>query len=99
MMLSDILGQKATEFGRSLNIADHIIRTSQVILIVAASISLILSRRIALKLFLICVLLSLFSLLFVGKWAISFLGPPFSLLILVLVYGYVYWLNRRGYLH
>jgi len=44
-------------------------------------------------------LLSLFSTIFIGKWGISFLGGLFSLLILALVYFYVYWLKRHGFLH
>ena len=96
MMLSG--NMTAPESIHGINIFDHIIRISQVVLILAASIFLILSKRIALKLFLICLLIGLFSFVFVGKWAVTFIGFPFSLLILTLVYGYVYFLNRHGYL-
>lgn len=99
MMLSGILGKDATEFWRSLNIADHIIRIFQVLLITGASLFFIFLKRIAVKLFLISLLLSLFSTVFIAKWAITFLGGLPSLIILALVYSYAYWLNRRGFLH
>jgi hypothetical protein len=99
MMSIGVLGAEATEFIRSLNIADKLIRASQVILIVAASITLILRRRITLKLVLINIFMSLSSFLFVAKWSISFLGGVPGILILIFVYAYTYWLNRRGYLH
>ncbi len=68
------------------------------ILIAVASLFLMFLRRIALKLFLVSLVLSLFSTVFVGKWGISFLSG-FSVIILALVYCFIYWINRRGFLH
>ena len=98
-MLSGMLGKEATDFWQSLNIADHIVRTSQVILIVIASLFLIFLKRIAVRLFLISLLLSLFSTLFIGKWGITFLAGLPSVIMLALVYFYAYWINRRRFLH
>lgn len=99
LMKSGLMGQQATEFERSLSAVDHIMRTAQVILIVAASVSLILARRIAVPLFLISLFVSLFSCLLIRKWSISFLGAPDSLVAIGLVCGYVCWLSRKGLLH
>jgi hypothetical protein len=98
MMSQGVLGSEATEFIRSLNIADKLIRTAQVILIVIASITLLLRRRITLQLVLISVFFSLISFLFIAKWSISFLGGIPGILILSFVYAYAYWLNKRGLL-
>lgn len=94
MMQSGHLGQEATDFGRSLNIIDHVIRTSQVVIVVAASIALILLKRFAIKLFLVCLLISLIAFMFVEKWGISFLPPT----MMLPVFGYVYLINRYNFL-
>jgi len=94
MTITGKLGPEATEFYSSLNVLDHMVRLLQVLLAVAASITLILFRQISKKLFGICLLISVISFLFISKWSITFLPFP----ILILVYIYVYWLNRRGYL-
>ncbi len=98
MMSAGVLGKEATDFYHSLNIADKLIRASQVILIVIASISLLLRRRITLKLILISISISLISFLFFERWSISFLGGIPGILYLTIVYAYAYWLNRRGIL-
>lgn len=101
LMMSGKLGQEATDFGHSLNIFDHIIRTLQVLLIFTASLALILMRRLAVQLFLLSLLIStgtfIIALFGYGKWAISFLGIPSGILILVTIYLYIRWLNKRGY--
>jgi hypothetical protein len=99
MMSLGALGADATQFIQSLNIVDKLIRFAQVILIIVASITLILRRRITLKLMLISILLSLVSFLVLFKWSISFLGGISGITILLFVSGYSYWLDKRGYLH
>jgi hypothetical protein len=98
MMSVGVLGKEAADFYNSLNIAEKLIRASQVFLIVATSITLLLKRRITLKLVLISISISLISFLFFEKWSISFLGGIPGLLYLTIVYAYAYWLNRRGVL-
>jgi hypothetical protein len=98
MMSIGVLGAEATEFYRSLNIADKLIRAIPVILMLLASITLLCRRRITLKLVLICILASFISFLFISKWSISFLAGASGILMLVLVYAYAYWLDRRGFL-
>ena len=93
------LGNELTKFYESLNIADHIIRTSQVLLVVVASFTLLFFRKIALILFLISIAVSLISTFLVGKWGISFLGDLSGLILLLIVYAYAFFLSRRGYLH
>lgn len=99
MAPSGILGDEATKFYQNLNIADHIIRSFQVILIVVASVALLIFRKVALKLILVSIIFSLISFLFIGNWGISFLGGLSGLLLLMIIYGYAYILNRRGFLH
>ncbi len=99
MARSGFLGDEATKLYQSLNIADHIIRSFQVLLIVVASVALLIFKKVALKLILVNIIFSLISFLFVGNWAISFLGGLSGLLLLIIVYGYAYFLNRRGFLH
>jgi hypothetical protein len=94
MMITGKIGNKATEFYLSLNVIDHIVRMAQVIIVVIASGSLTLSRRIATKLFLVNLIISLAAFMFRSKWGISFL--PF--IFLVVVYGYAYLINRYGFL-
>ena len=98
MTWSGMLGKEATDFWETLNIADRIIRTSQVVLILIASLFFIFMRRIAVRLFLVSFVLSLFSTVFVKKWGISFLGGD-SVVTLAIVCLYAYWINRRGFLH
>ena len=93
-MLTGKLGSKATEFGQSLSILDHIARTSQVVVIIVASVSLLLLRRMALKLYLANLIASVVCFLFIGKWGITFLTP----LPLIVAYAYTYWINRIGFL-
>jgi hypothetical protein len=97
MMFSGTLGKDALDFYQCLSVADHAIRTSQVILIIVASLFLIFLKRIALKLFIASFLVSLFSTIFVYKWGISFLAGS-SLLILAPVCCFVYWINHKGFL-
>ncbi len=99
MARSGFLGDEATKLYQSLHIADHIIRSFQVLLIVVASVALLIFKKVALKLILVNIIFSLISFLFVGNWAISFLGGLSGLLLLIIVYGYAYFLNRRGFLH
>ena len=99
MARSGLLGDEATKFYQSLNITDHVIRSFQVLLIVVASIALLIFKKVALKLILVSIIFSLISFLFVGNWGISFLGGPSGLLSLIIIYGYAYFLNRRGFLH
>lgn len=94
LMQTGQLGKEATDFGRSLNGIDQIIRSSQVVIVVAASIALILSKRLAIKLFLVCLLISLIAFLFIEKWGISFLPPT----VMLPVFGYVYLINRYKFL-
>ena len=98
MARSGHLGNEATKFYQSLNVTDHIIRSSQVLLIVVASGLLLFFRKVTLKLILVSIILSLVSFVLVGKWAISFLGASDGLLLLIIVYIYAYFLNRRGFL-
>ncbi|MHB8883445.1 MAG: hypothetical protein ACYC69_18310 [Thermodesulfovibrionales bacterium] len=93
------LGNELMKFYQNLNVADHIIRSAQVILIVVASIALLLFRNMARILILISIIFSLVSSFLIDKWAISFLGWPSGLLILVIVYIYAYFLKRQGFLH
>jgi hypothetical protein len=93
------LGNEATAFYQSLNIFDHIVRSSQVLLIVVATILLLLFRRVSLKLILSSILLSIVTTLFAVSWAISFLAGLWGIIMLAALYGYAYFLNRRGYLH
>ena len=51
MTYSGMLGKEATDFWQTLSIADHVVRTSQVILITTAAFLFIFMRRIAVKLF------------------------------------------------
>ena len=99
MARSGQLGNEASKFYESLNVADHIIRSAQVLLIVVASILLLFFRKVALKLILVSILLSLISSILVGKWGISFLGGLSGLILLLIVYAYSFFLSRHGYLH
>ncbi len=92
-----LLGNEITTFYESLNVVDHIVRIAQVILIVVASILLLFSRKVALKLLLVSTAISLLTFLFIGKWGISFLGG--GLLFLIPICGYAYFLDRKGFLH
>jgi hypothetical protein len=94
MMNKGLLGKEVTEFNRSLTVIDHIIRTAQIVIVVAASISLILLRRLANYLFLICLIISLIAFLFGTRWQISFLPP----IILLPICVYTYLINRYGFL-
>jgi hypothetical protein len=94
MMASGKLGSKPTEFYQSLTILDHIVRTSQVLIVITASVALLLQKRIAVKLYLANLLISIICILVIGKWGITFITP----LPVIVVYTYVYWLNRLGYL-
>lgn len=96
---SQVLGDEATKFYQSLNVADHVIRSSQVILIVAASGLLLFFRIIAMKLILISILISFISTALISKWGISFLGGLEGLLLLTIVFVYTYLIYRRGFLH
>ena len=98
MIAIGVLGAEASEFYRSLNIADKLARVLQVMLMFIASITLLFRRRITLKLVLITILISLISFLFISKWTISFLAGVNGILMMVLVYAYAYWLDRRGFL-
>ena len=99
MARSGQLGNEATKFYESLNVADHIIRSSQVLLIVVASLLLLFFRKVALKLVLVSIVLSLVSSILIGKWGISFLGGLSGLILLLIVYTYASVLNWRGFLH
>lgn len=94
LMISGKLGPKPVEFYQSLNIFDHFVRTSQVLIVIAASVLLLLQRRIALKLYLANLAASIVCILFIGKWGITFLIP----LPLLVVCAYTYFINRLGYL-
>lgn len=94
LMMTGRLRKDAIDFYHSLNFVDHIVRAGQVGLVVVASVFLILSRRVAAKLFFICLMFSLAAFAFRGKWGISFL----PLVITAAAYGYVYLLNKYGYL-
>jgi hypothetical protein len=94
LMIAGKLGPKPIDFYRSLNLLDHIVRTSQVLIAIAASVFLILQKRIALKLYLVNLTVSFIFILFVGKWSITFLIP----LSLIIVCTYTYLINRLGYL-
>ena len=98
MMMTGQLGKEPTDFFNSLNILDHIARIAQVLFIVAASICLILKKKIVLKLLYILVALSLFSTIVIGKWGITFLAGFIPLFILAIVTFYAYWLNKKDYL-
>ena len=65
----------------------------------AASITLILRRRILLKLILISIVLSLVSFLDRCEMVNKFSGGISGISILIFFYGYSYWLNKRGYLY
>lgn len=78
-----------------LSLVDHIVGFSQVVLSVAASMALLLLRRVAVTLFLVCTLLSALAVVFVREWGVSFL-PPFMPGLLCVC---AYWLQRRGFLH
>ncbi len=97
MASAGMLGEEVTAFWQSLNTVDQVVRTSQVILIVVASIFLIFLKQIAVRLLLASLLLSLFSAVFVDKWGISFLAGP-SVIMLTLVCCYTCWISRRGFL-
>lgn len=99
MARSGQLGNEATKFYESLNIADHIIRSLQVLLIVVSSFLLLFFRKSVLKLMLVSIVLSLVSSILIGRWGISFLGGLYGLILLLIVYAYAYVLNRRGFLH
>lgn len=94
-----LLGEEATQFFGSLSLVDHVIRTSQVILIDTASILLVFRRRVARVLFWTCFVLGLVSTLLNGKWVITFLGGPGGLLLLGVVLAYAHWLTRRQLLN
>jgi hypothetical protein len=94
MVMSGQLGQKILSFYDSLNSFDHFIRVFQVLLALAASITLILYRKTAQILFGISLIMSFISYILIPKWAITFLPFP----ILIPVFLYTYWLSRRGYL-
>ncbi|MGA2525951.1 MAG: hypothetical protein ABSF79_04965 [Smithellaceae bacterium] len=97
MARTGILGKEITTFYESLNIVDHIVRITQVILILVASTLLLFSRKVALKLLLVSTALSLLTFLFGGKWGVSFLGG--GILLLIPICAYAYFLNRKGFLH
>jgi hypothetical protein len=92
--MKGVFGPKSTEFLHSLNIFDHIIRTSQVLLVIAASIALLIQRKIAVKLYLVNLIVSIICITAIGKWGITFLKP----ISVIVVYAYSYWINRLGYL-
>ncbi len=92
------LGPQAMEFFQSLTLIDHIVRASQILIIISASISLIFYRKSALHLFSISLLIGLLSLLIRGKWVISFIGSPFAIFILIAICLYISLINRRHYL-
>ncbi len=93
------LGDEVTRYYQSLNFIDHIIRSSQVLLIVVASCLLLFLRKLALKLILLSMLFSLVTNMLVSKWGISFIGGLDGLLLIITVYLYAYLMNRRGFLH
>ena len=94
LTVSGKLGPKATEFYQSLNILDHTVRTSQVLIVIVASIVLLLQKRLAVKLYLANLIASVICMVAVGKWCITFITP----LPVIIVYAYTYWINRLGYL-
>jgi fatty acid desaturase len=94
LMMKGKLGPKPTEFYQSLNILDHIVRSSQVLLVIVASMVLLLRKQLAVKLYLANLIVSIICFVAIGKWGISFLTP----LPIIVVYGYSYWIKRLGYL-
>jgi hypothetical protein len=94
LMKAGKLGATPTDFYQSLNILDHIMRTSQVLVVIAASVALLLQKRIAVKLYLVNLIASVICILAIGKWGITFITP----LPIIIVYAYTYWINRFGYL-
>lgn len=99
MTATGTLGREAAEFVRSLTPLDHIVRVSQVLLIVVASLLLLFCKRTARIPLLICLLISGLATAFVGKWGITFLGGLIGFLILALVTAYAWWLSERKLLH
>ena len=94
MMHAGKLGQKATDFAHSLTVIDEVVRIAQVVVIIVAAVLLLLSRRTAVKLFGVTLLISIISFVLVPKWGISFL-PPF---VAIIAFGYSYLIDRYGYL-
>ena len=99
MSATGSLGRQAAEFFQSLTPLDHVVRASQVILIMVACGLLLFFRRAARVPLMICLFISALATVFVGKWAITFLGGLTGLLILGLVTGYAHWLSRGHLLH
>jgi len=99
MALSGTMGKDVAELFRRLTIVDYLVKTAQVVLIMAAPVALALSRRVTERLFEICVWGSALAFLCLGEWGIDLLAPSASLVLLLPGYGYVRWLQSRGLLH
>ena len=83
---------------RELGVGEHIMRISQVALVMAAAFALIRESRWAPVLLIICLSASLILLLFVQNWAVSFIGWPFWSGFFIFALGYAYLLKHRGFL-
>ena len=97
---SGMLGKMNPRFEaawQSLSALDHAVRLVQVVLISIASGLLVLGKRAALPLMLVTILFATFSTFAMPQWNISFLSGA-AVEILMLVAGYLYWLDRRGLL-
>jgi hypothetical protein len=81
---------------RNLGLGEHIIRISQVALVIVAAFTLIRESRKAPVLLIICLFISLVLLFFVQNWTVNFIGWPFWSGFLLFAYGFAYLLKRRG---
>jgi hypothetical protein len=94
MLKTGRLSKETIEFSQSLNIIDHIIRVGQIILVVVASITMMLSRKITVKLFFINFTFSFAAFAINDKWGLSFL----PLVITTTAFVYAYLIYKLGYL-
>lgn len=97
---SGMLGQMHPRFEaawQSISTLDQAVRLVQVVLISIGSGLMVFGKRAALPLMLVTILFATFSTFAMPQWNISFLSGT-AVGMLMLVAGYLYWLDRRGLL-
>ena len=93
-----VAGDEADAFWRSLSVLDHAVRDLQVVTISAASVLLMLRRRVATRLILMCLAISFIATVAFPKWTVTFIGGAGPLLLLGMLLAFAYGLGRSGFL-
>ena len=89
---------RSTSGATEPSVVDHLIQVSQVLLVGAASVLLILRRQLAGRFLLAVLVVSLVATIFIRAWTVTFLAGGLGCFLLLLVWSYVRWLSRRGLL-